>query len=361
MRSSLNLALAALVGIPSVLAALTTKEFTTADGTRYTFDVSPAVTVDDGATNTTKPTFLFFHGFPSTRHDWAAQAAALSDAGFGVVVPDLLGFGDSDKPDPTDLSLYTWRRQSGHISELLESEKVDKVIGVGHDWGTSALGRAYNYFPAKFSHLVFLSVGYLYPSGFIDVDAFNAQTLLASQGTLAQYGYWYFFNHFSTVALIESHLESFYSAAYTPDASSQGAELAHLGAARAWLNANKTMPLASWDSESHKATWFQKYSAPGAVEASLNPYRRAMRGFDVDDDNNAIALEAKTLNVPVTLIGGTQDTISPVAQMSMLTAPVATAGIQEFQLDAGHWVAIEQAAAVNDILSQLGVNATVSK
>ncbi|KAJ1330808.1 hypothetical protein MN608_04264 [Microdochium nivale] len=46
-----------------------------------------------------------------------------------------------------------------------------------------------------------------------------------------------------------------------------------------------------------------------------------MRGLDVDDDNNAIALRDKTLNMPVTPIGGNQNTISPQSQMHMLTSP----------------------------------------
>ncbi|KAH7014405.1 Alpha/Beta hydrolase protein [Microdochium trichocladiopsis] len=338
----------------SATLALSTKEFTTSDGTRYTYDHSAAATVDDGATNTTKPTFLFFHGFPSSRHDWAAQVEALTAAGYGVIAPDLLGFGETDKPDPENLALYSWRRQSGHIGELLDAEAVDTVIGVGHDWGTSALGRAYNYNSDRFSHLVFIL-------GFIDVDAFNAQTLLASEGQLAQYGYWYFFNHFSAEQLISDHLESFYSAAYTPDSASQGKELAHLGAARAWLTANKTTELASWDSPAHKATWFELYTQPNAVAASLNPYRRAMRGTDVSDDNNAIALQDKVLNVPVTLIGGTQDTISPAMYMRLLTEPVATQGLEEHLLEAGHWVGMERATEVNDILLGLGEGLTVSK
>ena len=347
MRTSFSLAAALMA---SAALAIDTKTFTTKDGTKYTYDVQAA--------DASKPTYLFFHGFPSTRHDWKAQVDALTAAGYGVVAPDLLGFGDSDKPNPSDLSLYTCRRQSGHIGELLDAEGLNKVIGVGHDWGTSALGRAYNYNSDRFSRLVFMSVPYLYPQDWIDVDAFNVQTLALSGGKLAQYGYWYFFNHFSTVQLIENHLESFYSAAYTPDASSQGLELANLGAARAWLNANKTMPLASWDSAEHKATWFAKYSQAGAVEASLNPYRRAMRGFDVADDNNAIRPQDKTLNVPVTLIGGTQDTISPAVQMKMITEPVATAGLEEFLLDAGHWVGMEKAAEVNDILIKVGQGVT---
>lgn len=44
------------------------------------------------------PTVLLIHGFPSGRHDWPYQIDSLSSAGYGVVAPDCLGYGNSDAP-----------------------------------------------------------------------------------------------------------------------------------------------------------------------------------------------------------------------------------------------------------------------
>ncbi|MGO7015430.1 alpha/beta fold hydrolase [Rhizobium leguminosarum] len=44
------------------------------------------------------PPLLLLHGWPQTRRCWAAVAPALTDI-FTVVVPDLRGYGRSDKPD----------------------------------------------------------------------------------------------------------------------------------------------------------------------------------------------------------------------------------------------------------------------
>src|SRR3954471_3239568 len=41
---------------------------------------------------------LFMHGWPDTHELWRHQVAALSDAGFRAIAPDLRGFGASDKP-----------------------------------------------------------------------------------------------------------------------------------------------------------------------------------------------------------------------------------------------------------------------
>lgn len=185
-----------MAGLSSAPAAATAaKQFTTSDGVSYTYDYSPAA-------DPAKPTFFFFHGFPSTRRDWSPQVAALKAAGSGVLAPDMLGYGDSDKPD--NLSAYKWSVGSNHIAELIDAEGLEQVIGLGHDWGTGAMARAYNYHPDKFSQLVFISVGYMYPAGFMDIDAINAQSLAATG--FAQYGYWYFFNHFTAPDVISSHV-----------------------------------------------------------------------------------------------------------------------------------------------------------
>jgi len=39
---------------------------------------------------------LLVHGYPETKRIWWRNIAALADAGFEVIAPDLRGFGDSD-------------------------------------------------------------------------------------------------------------------------------------------------------------------------------------------------------------------------------------------------------------------------
>src|SRR3990172_3163390 len=41
---------------------------------------------------------LLLHGFPATRHLWSRVAPSLIDAGFRVLVPDLVGYGASEAP-----------------------------------------------------------------------------------------------------------------------------------------------------------------------------------------------------------------------------------------------------------------------
>jgi soluble epoxide hydrolase/lipid-phosphate phosphatase len=79
-----------------------------------------------------KPTFLLLHGFPSSSYDWRFQVKTLTSMGYGVVAPDLLGYGDTDKP--TDPEAYSFKKIAGNIIEILNKESIEIVVGVGHDW-----------------------------------------------------------------------------------------------------------------------------------------------------------------------------------------------------------------------------------
>lgn len=51
--------------------------------------------------NPNGPPVLCWHGFLSTGYAWRKVMPALADAGCAVLVPDMRGFGDSDKPTGT--------------------------------------------------------------------------------------------------------------------------------------------------------------------------------------------------------------------------------------------------------------------
>ena len=79
-----------------------------------------------------KSTLLFCHGFPSTSYDWRKFVPYFQSRGYGLIVPDLLGFGDTDKP--TDPSLYVSSLISKDLVDILDAEKVQRVVAIGHDW-----------------------------------------------------------------------------------------------------------------------------------------------------------------------------------------------------------------------------------
>lgn len=79
------------------------------------------------------PPVLLLHGEPTWSYLFRRAVAPLVAAGRRVVVPDLVGFGRSDKPDsPADFSYESHVRW---LSGFVAATGLKDVIVVGHDWG----------------------------------------------------------------------------------------------------------------------------------------------------------------------------------------------------------------------------------
>jgi haloalkane dehalogenase len=96
---------------------------TTSDGLRLAY-------VDEG----TGPTVLLLHGEPSWGYLYRKMVPVLVEAGFRCVVPDLIGFGRSDKP--VAVEDYTYARHVEWLrSALFDVLDLRDVTLVCQDWG----------------------------------------------------------------------------------------------------------------------------------------------------------------------------------------------------------------------------------
>jgi soluble epoxide hydrolase/lipid-phosphate phosphatase len=79
-----------------------------------------------------RPTLLLVHGFPSSSYDWHNQVSYFQSFGYGLVVPDMLGYGGTDKPLDTKEYLYSFMTKD--VTDILDAEGLNKVVAIGHDW-----------------------------------------------------------------------------------------------------------------------------------------------------------------------------------------------------------------------------------
>ena len=79
-----------------------------------------------------KPTLVFLHGFPNTASDWHKQVTFFQGEGYSLVVPDMLGYGGTDKPSEPEA--YLAPALAKDIIDVLDAEQVEKSILIGHDW-----------------------------------------------------------------------------------------------------------------------------------------------------------------------------------------------------------------------------------
>ena len=85
---------------------------------------------------------VFLHGNPASSYLWRNITPFVKDLG-RIVVPDLIGMGDSEKLEGIDNPDYKYHGQYKYLSTLLDSLDLGNEINlVIHDWG-SAMGFQY--------------------------------------------------------------------------------------------------------------------------------------------------------------------------------------------------------------------------
>jgi pimeloyl-ACP methyl ester carboxylesterase len=95
---------------------------------------------------------LLLHGFPEFWYSWRFQIPALARY-FKVVVPDLRGYNDSDKPS----SGYDLDTLSADVRGLIEGLGYTHAHIVGHDWGGTIAWYMAQKFPQYLNRLAALN------------------------------------------------------------------------------------------------------------------------------------------------------------------------------------------------------------
>ncbi len=79
------------------------------------------------------PVFLCLHGQPTWGYLYRKMVPVFLHAGARVVVPDLFGFGQSDKP--VDEAVYTFSFHRNSLIALIERLDLQHITLVCQDWG----------------------------------------------------------------------------------------------------------------------------------------------------------------------------------------------------------------------------------
>lgn len=304
------------------------KTTTTSDGTNYTYICIPAATA-------TKPTFLLLHGFPSSSFDWRHIVPKLKERGYGIIAPDLLGYGDTDKP--VEVEAYSHKRMSDQIIEILEVEGLKKVIGVGHDWGSVFLSMMALAHPSYFSGMAFLAVGYN-PPGPFDLDLLNSLSKqYFGHGSL---GYMKFFNEEDAAAIVDANAPSLTSLLYSTTPEAWKIHMGPAGAAKKWLSTGQVAPPPSWMTRDETETHIRIFKK-GGYTGPLNWYKSYIRGIDEPFYSKLTTDEDKNLDIPALLVTAEYDYVCHAAFQKPNFEKHLTNGRME-QFACSHWIPSEK-------------------
>jgi pimeloyl-ACP methyl ester carboxylesterase len=243
---------------------------------------------------------VLLHGFPDSGRLWRHQVRALADAGFMVIVPDMRGYGTSDKP--ADVAAYNVLFLVSDIGAVLDHAGVERAHVVGHDWGAAVAWVLASVAPERVDHLVTLSVGH--PSSF------------RSDG-------------------YAQHEKSWYMLLFQFD-----------GIAEHWLSDDDWANFRDWGHHPDEAAVIGELEANESLTPGLNWYRANVP----PESYIAPPLDLPAVPAPTMGVWSTGDVALTEGQMTRSAGHVAGRWRYERLDGPGHWMQLEAPEEVNRLL-----------
>lgn len=293
------------------------------------------------ATQGSGPLVLLCHGFPELWCSWRQQMAALANAGWRAVAPDMRGYGGTDAPaEPTQ---YTMLHHVGDMVGLVHALGEKQAVIVGHDWGAPAAWTAALLRPEVFRAVVGMSVPYS-PPGPVDLLSALQQMGVSS----------FYMQYFQTPGVAEAELQADVAATmrrltFSLSGDGAGGVATVLPPGKGFLH-NTVDPAAmpSWvDCEdlAYTVTEFERTGFRGG----LNWYRSLRLSWEL-----LAPWRGAVIHQPSLFIGGDRDDVLkfPNSRASIDGFGQTLPGLRGSHIlsGAGHWVQRERATAVNDLL-----------
>ncbi len=290
------------------------------------------------------PLVLMAHGWPESWYSWRHQMAAVADAGYHVVAPDMRGFGKSDKPPNVDD--YDILDTTGDMVGLLDALGEETAVMVGHDWGSIVAWNSVLLHPDRFTALYAMSVPY---GG--RAQAPPLDRMKAAFGD----NFYYILYHQEPGGVAEAEYESdprtLLKRLYTftgvplhpPEVTDP--KRGDIG----WIpRLGEPQYLPDWLTE-HDLDYFVSEFEEAGFRGGVNYYRNLDRNWELTAE-----LEGATIDVPVAFVAGADDIVISGATEEQLTASMSRVATDLRDVtvipDAGHWIQQEKAEEVNALL-----------
>jgi pimeloyl-ACP methyl ester carboxylesterase len=262
------------------------------------------------------PPVVLLHGWPGARSDQREVAALLRDRA-DVVVPDLRGFGGSDRHDRPPPDAYSADAQADSVCGLIEELALDRPVLAGYDVGSRVAQAVARRLPDDLRGLV------LCPP----LPGIGERILEPA----AQQEFWY--QPFHQLELSETLVDG--------DARAVRAYLAHF-----WDH----WSAPGWTPEPERLDALAAlYARPGAFRASIGWYRAGAGAVARSLAERAPA-PLDRVAVPTTVLWPEHDPLFPPAWSDRIDEWFADAELRVLD-GVGHFVPVEAPGAVAEAIS----------
>jgi pimeloyl-ACP methyl ester carboxylesterase len=251
---------------------------------------------------------LLWHGFLGTAHSWYKVMPLLAEAGYSVLVPDMRGYGDSDKPAGT--AGYDARALGQEFRALvkeIEFGNGQRLFLAAHDMGAHpALLWAANH-PEDIAGLIYMEVPTM-------LEEFLTKVIVYTPEAAAKGSMWWWLLPL---------------APGVPERLIVGNERAFL----TWFYEGATADKNAISEDSIRET-LRTFSGLEGVLGSMGVYRAAFTTI-----NQTTPLKKEKVKTPILAIGGDK---SLGAKVSQMVEAVAENVVAKIIPSCGHFIPEEQ-------------------
>jgi pimeloyl-ACP methyl ester carboxylesterase len=289
------------------------------------------------------PLVVLVHGFPEGWYSWRHQIPVLANAGYRVAVPDVRGYGGSDKPHV--IEAYAIKNLCADIDGLITALGADRAVVVGHDWGAPIAYGTALFHPERVRGVAGLSVPHLGRGPAPAVDLYRK----------AYKDRFFYQLYFQEPGVAEAELEadvgrSLRKAYYA--ASGEGQKAGYRienPTGPGWLDRYVDPDrLPPWLSEADLDYCAGEFRQSG-FRGPLNRYRNSERDFE-----QLAPFDGKPIAQPMAFLAGSLDPVlrffPGVDMVDLMRKQCADLRLVRLFEDAGHWLQQERPAEVNAAL-----------
>lgn len=141
---------------------------------------------------------LLLHGIPTSGWLYRKMINIISEKGYRVIAPDMLGFGNSDSPNGYEV--YSEENHAQRILNLMDSLQIKSWIHVMHDAGGLWTWELFKKQPHRITKLVMLNT-IIYEQGFVPPMRFK-------KGLVAKMAMWGYSNGITTNLMVSGLFKS---------------------------------------------------------------------------------------------------------------------------------------------------------
>ena len=301
-------------------------------GFTYRYYISPATSSNNG-----KAPLMLHHGFPDTANLWAPLLPMLTKLPNRLIVPDLLGYGGTSKP--TEPQAYAYDLMSRDLLDILDAERVEKVISVGHDHGAGSAARFYNHAPDRTAGLILLNVAYQIPSKDKDFDLNAINTFATKAFGYPVFEYWNFLTAPDAASVLDQNLDRMFDCMHAGTFESKKSLYCVPDGMRQYLTDHsieriETKPYSR--DETFKQRWMSQFQEGGFAGAVC--WYTSQTGGVQFASNKKIQDANVKVTVPTLFIGCDKDT---VCRMELIKGPNDAGLLPDLRIETmegiAHW------------------------